>query len=291
MTSAPDFLARYDSMSCAAAHEVIGTYSTSFSLATKLLSKTVRTDVRNLYAMVRIADEIVDGTAIAAGISDVASLLDDYEAQILSAPQQRFHTDPVVHAYALTARRCEFSNGHIRAFFASMRRDLEHAKLSASELDTYIYGSAEVIGLLCLNIFLVGHDVAPRERREMEQGAQALGAAFQKINFLRDIHEDFEVLGREYFPGVSPEHFTDAQKAQLVAEIRAELATARAVMGMLPMEARVGVVAATDLFSQLTDQIDETPARELARRRISVPQYKKLAIAARALPTAKKMSR
>ncbi|MHA2787723.1 phytoene/squalene synthase family protein [Corynebacterium sp. S7] len=291
MNEAPDFLARYDNMSCAAAHQVINAYSTSFSLATKLLSSTVRTDVRNLYAMVRIADEIVDGTARAAGVTDVASLLDDYEAQILAAPQERFHVDPVVHAYALTARRCEFSNDHIRAFFASMRRDLNQTRLSASELDAYIYGSAEVIGLLCLSIFLVGREVSADDRARMEQGARALGAAFQKINFLRDIHEDSEVLGREYFPGVDLEHFTDAQKSALVAEIRADLTKAREVMGMLPMEARVGVVAATDLFTQLTDQIDAVPASELAQRRISVPTHKKLAIAARALPAAKKMSR
>lgn len=275
-------------MSVKAARQVIGEYSTSFSLATNLLSSSVRTDIRNFYAVVRIADEIVDGTA-ATGGADAASLLDDYERQILAAPQSRFHVDPIVHAYAMTARRCHFPDEHVRAFFRSMRRDLDRTRLTETELDEYIYGSAEVIGLLCLNIFLVDEDVAAADRTRMEAGARALGAAFQKINFLRDIHEDYEDLGRVYFPGVDYSSFSDKDKDLLVADIRADLAAARQTIGLLPMQARVGVLVAADLFDQLTDQIEETPATELASRRISVAQPKKLAIAARALAKARRM--
>ncbi|WIM67817.1 phytoene/squalene synthase family protein [Corynebacterium breve] len=284
MSAHNDFLARYDAMSVRAAHQVILHYSTSFSLASRLLSRRVRTDIHNLYAMVRIADEIVDG---AAARDAAPSLLDDYQAQVLAAPAVRFHTDPVLHAYAITARRCQFPDEHIKAFFSSMRRDLHQTTYTEGELDEYVYGSAEVIGLLCLAVFLVDEPVTATQRAEMEAGACSLGAAFQKINFLRDLQEDSGVLGRAYYP----QDFTDDDKHACVAEIRRDLAAARTVMGLLPASARAGVLAATDLFSRLTDQIEDTPAEELTTRRISVPQHIKVAIAAKALATSQRMKK
>lgn len=274
------FLDRYDRMSTAAAHQVITSYSTSFSLATRLLSSQIREDIRNLYAMVRIADEIVDGTVEAAGLShaECVHMLDDYEKAVLDAPHCRFHVDPVLHAYAQSARRCSFDPAHVEAFFASMRRDLTQSTYDAGSFDSYVYGSAEVIGLLCLSAFLVDNPVEDAERERLESGARSLGAAFQKVNFLRDLAEDSDVLGRTYFPGLERESLTEARKDELIADIRADLAQASSVMGYLPVSARAGVLAAANLFAELTDRIDALPAQELTRRRVSVPPHVKARI-------------
>ncbi|HHU67062.1 phytoene/squalene synthase family protein [Corynebacterium sp.] len=287
-----DYLDRYDRMAARAAEKVITSYSTSFSLATTLLSPKVRRDIRHLYAMVRIADEIVDGTAAEAGATPVecAQLLDAYEDAVLAAPDRRFHVDPVLHAYAGSARRCGFDPAHVRAFFASMRRDLTHSRHDQGSFDAYVYGSAEVIGLLCLSVFLVDHPVTDAERARLEAGARKLGSAFQKVNFLRDLREDAGVLGRSYFPDVDIAALTETDKARLVAEIREELDAAEAVIPLLPGAARAGVLAATRLFAELTDRIEATPATELVTRRISVPRHRKVAILARAAVSAPRLS-
>lgn len=287
-TPESDYLIRYDRMADRAAAEVISTYSTSFGLSTNLLAPSVRRDVRNLYAMVRIADEIVDGTAAAAGIGEVGPLLDAYEAQVRAAPGQRFHTDPVLHAYANSARRCGFRDEHVEAFFRSMRRDLHQSTYDPQSLDDYIYGSAEVIGLLCLAAFFAERPVDDGDYAELENGARSLGAAFQKINFLRDFAEDTGNLGRAYFPGTEKE-FDDAAKDGIVADIRRDLANARRVIPALPLSARAGVLAATGLFADLTERLDAVPAAELARRRISVPATRKTLIITRAVATAPRL--
>ncbi|RSZ63910.1 phytoene/squalene synthase family protein [Corynebacterium hylobatis] len=288
-----EFLDRYDRAAVRAAHQVILSYSTSFSLATRLLEKQVRTDIRNLYAMVRIADEIVDGTAQAAGMSheEVGQALDDYEHAVLAAPARRFHVDPVLHAYALSARRCGFNPEHVVAFFSSMRCDLNQASHDARSFEDYVYGSAEVIGLLCLAAFLVDHPVTEAEHARLEAGARSLGAAFQKINFLRDLAEDSGALGRTYFPGLGEQGLTEEHKTELIADIRTDLADARAVIPMLPVSARVGVLAATELFAELTDRIEKLPATELTLRRVSVPRAAKAAILARAVAKAPQLNR
>ncbi len=283
-----DYLARYDAMADRAAAAVIGQYSTSFGMSTNLLSPRIRRDIRNLYAMVRIADEIVDGTADAAGITDVAAALDAYEAQILKAPGVRFHTDPVVHAYAQTARRCRFDDEHVAAFFRSMRRDLTQTEYTDESLEDYIYGSAEVIGLLCLAVFYAEEELSESTRAELEHGARSLGAAFQKINFLRDLREDTQGLGRSYFAS-SAQRLDDAAKDESVASIRADLAAARRVIPQLPLSARAGVLAATELFSDLTDRLAAAPAAELTQRRFSVPAHRKAVLIARAVARAPRL--
>lgn len=266
--SAPAYLARYDAMCDKAAAQVIAKYSTSFSMATKVLDRQVRRDIRNIYAMVRIADEIVDGTTAQAH-EDPETCLDAYEEQVLHAPSHRFHTDPVLHAFAQTYRRCGLKQEHVRAFFDSMRRDLTQTEYAGEDLDTYIYGSAEVIGLMCLDVFLRGHETTPADREAMEQGAKALGSAFQKINFLRDYVED-EGLGRRYVD--------KRRRAELIAEIRAELDRAKETIGLLPRSARAGVAAAEALFRELTDRLED-PTRE----RVSVPNSVKVKLTARAV--------
>lgn len=284
-THTPSPLPRYDNGAGRAAEQIIAAYSTSFSLASQMLSPQTRTDIRNLYAVVRIADEIVDGAAAAAGLSpqEVQETLDAYEQAVLQAPHRRFHTDPILHSYGLSARRCGFKDEHIQAFFASMRRDLHQSVYStAAELNQYVYGSAEVIGLLCLDAFLVGQPVSSAQRRELEAGARRLGAAFQKVNFLRDLGADTGQLGRSYFPQAGSAGLSAESKDELITDIRADLAAARAVMDQLPLTARAGVIAATDLFEALTNDIAALPARALPTKRVSVSIPRKLALLLRA---------
>ena len=275
-------LTRYDQAASRAAAQVMGQYSTSFSLTTRLLRGRMREDIRHLYAVVRIADELVDGTADQASI-DAAAALDAYEAAILAAPEKRLHTDPVVHSYAITARRCGFQREHLVAFFDSMRADLNQREYSASELAKYIYGSAEVIGLLCVQVFLAEETVSAADRATMDRGARHLGSAFQKINFLRDLGEDSSVLGRAYFPQAAGGALSEAAKSSLIAEIRRELAAAEEAINLLPLSARVGVRAAADIFAELTNRLAATPAAELKTTRISVPNRTKAWLAARAV--------
>ncbi|MDK8504566.1 phytoene/squalene synthase family protein [Corynebacterium accolens] len=274
-------LTRYDQAASRAAAQVMGQYSTSFSLATRLLRGRVREDIRHLYAVVRIADELVDGTADQASI-DAAAALDAYESAILAAPEKRLHTDPVVHSYAITARRCGFQREQLVAFFDSMRADLNQREYSASELAKYIYGSAEVIGLLCVQVFLAEETVSAADRAAMDRGARHLGSAFQKINFLRDLGEDSSVLGRAYFPQAAGGVLSEAAKSALIADIRRELAAAEEAINLLPLSARFGVRAAADIFAELTNRLAATPAAELKTTRISVPNHTKAWLAARA---------
>ncbi|GAB3941981.1 phytoene/squalene synthase family protein [Corynebacterium tapiri] len=280
----------FNAASHRAAAGIIGEYSSSFSLATALLHPSIRADIRNLYAMVRIADEIVDGAAAGAGLhpTEIAAVLDDYEQAVLSAPQRHFDPNPVLHAYGRSARRCGFAPEHVRAFFASMRSDVPTADQPSTDLRTYVYGSAEVIGLLCLAVFFADQP-RPANFPELEAGARRLGAAFQNINFLRDLGADTQELGREYLSGTQETLDEDA-KRQIIAGIRADLGAAYAMIGELPLSSRAGVLAAADLFSELTDKLEATPARQLYLCRVRVSQPRKAVIAARALARARRRS-
>lgn len=282
-----EYLNRYNQMSIKSAHEVIAQYSTSFSMSTRLLRGQVRTDIRNLYAMVRIADEIVDGTAAEAGYSadEISAMLDAYEQAVLAAPHTKFHTDPVLHAYGLSARRCGFKDEHVKAFFASMRRDLNQSGYNKQDFESYVYGSAEVIGLLCVAAFMVDHPVSAEERERLDDGARRLGAAFQKVNFLRDLAEDTDGLGRDYFPQLQNKQLTEETKQLLVDDINADLDAAYAVIPLLPLDARIGVRAAADLFKELNNHIEALPAEHVATTRVSVSNATKLGILARAIRT------
>lgn len=268
---------------------VIREYSTSFGLASRLLSSAIRPEVENVYALVRVADEIVDGAAAAAGLSvaQQAECLDAMEAETLRAVRTGYSSDLIIHAFARSARRAGIGPELLTPFFASMRRDLDTAPFTAEQLREYIYGSAEVIGLMCLRIFLVGEYINDNERRRLEHGARKLGAAFQKINFLRDIAADYNTLGRRYFPGVDPRAITEDQKAAIVADIRSDLDTANAVIPRLPGGCRRAIRAAAALFGELTARIDATPAAMLAEQRVRVPAPRKLRILATALVVAR----
>jgi 15-cis-phytoene synthase len=274
-------LTLYDDVAQQAAGLVIRRYSTSFGMASRLLGAGVRQHVENIYALVRVADEIVDGGAGEAGLGREAAgrLLDELEAQTDRAVAEGYSTDLVVHAFARSARFGGFGAELTAPFFASMRADLHETAHDAESFERYVYGSAEVVGLMCLAVFVA--DDGSASSPELEAGARALGAAFQKVNFLRDLHADVEVLGRSYFPGVDVGSFGEDDKVRLLDDIDADLATAASAIPHLPSNARRAVALAHGLFAELSRRLRATPADRLLVSRVRVPDPVKLRIAAR----------
>lgn len=278
-------LALYDRAAARGSAQVLDSYSSSFRLASRLCSRTVRADLAAIYALVRVADEIVDGCAADAGLSAAAcgDVLDGLEREVGAALGSGYSANLVVHAFATTARATGIGEELTRPFFASMRRDLSPlAFTEEDELDEYVHGSAEVVGLMCLASFRRGLDPDPVRDARWERGAIALGSAFQRVNFLRDLGADADGLGRRYFPGIDPHSFTDAQRDRILDGIDAELDIAGAVIGELPWSSRRAVAAAHLLYSELAARLRRTPARVLIDRRVRVPAPRKAALAARA---------
>lgn len=278
-------LEKFTKMSARSAAAVLSCYSTSFSLATSLLAPVTRTHIRNLYAVVRIADEIVDGVAAEAGLNhpEIEDALLRFESDTFAAVSSGFSPNPVLHAFAGTARRCKIEHAHLRAFFASMRTDLEQQLHDAQSRDTYVYGSAEVIGLMCLSIFTHAHPLSDRAQGTCTVAARHLGKAFQLINFLRDYHTDCTSLGRHYL------ELTEESKAALIAEIREDLRIAYLGIPVLPLSARTGVLAAFYLFQDLTDRLEAASLTQIATSRVRVPAARKSYLAARAVAQASRM--
>ncbi|HRA51163.1 squalene/phytoene synthase family protein [Actinotalea sp.] len=280
-----DRLALYDEVAQQAADALIARYSTSFGLATRLLPAAQRAHIRTVYALVRLADEVVDGASVAAGAGTQARrLLDDLEAQTEAAMASGYSTNVLVHAFAATARHVGFGTELTAPLFAAMRMDLDVTEHDEASLRRYVYGSAEVIGLMCLRVFLLDEPAARRQARyeELAPGAQGLGAAFQKVNFLRDLAEDYETLGRRYLD-VDPAHLTEEAKAAVLADIAADLHVAALALPRLPAPARRAVGVAYALFAELAARLAATPADEVLRTRVRVPGPVKARLAARAL--------
>lgn len=273
-----DALDQYSRSAHHSASRIISDYSTSFGKSSRLLERRLRPGIEDIYALVRIADEIVDGAAEQAGLdrAEQLAILNDLETEVFRATDTGYSANLVVHAFARTARETGIRRDTIEPFFASMRRDLSPVDFTQEELDLYIYGSAEVVGVMCLHVFLGQSTDAPP--RELVEGACKLGAAFQKINFLRDLATDWRELGRGYFPGIDPAHLTEEQKIALVDDIDADLAHAATVIGDLPAGCRSAVRAAHALFGELSRRVRRTPAAELLTTRVSVPAATKARI-------------
>jgi len=278
-----------------AAGDVIDEYSTSFGLATKLLGPRHRQHVRNVYAMVRVADEIVDGVAAEAGLDRAGQLaaIDAYETQTEHAIRTGYSSDLVLHAFARTARESNIGSDLTGPFFASMRADLgpEGADSDAAEglvydaaaHESYVHGSAEVVGLMCLQVFLRESSPSEADLAVMKHGACRLGAAFQNVNFLRDLADDTDRLGRSYLAETG--RLTDADRDAWVQTVREQLADAAKAIPLLPHDARAAVRSALALFAALTDKVARTPAEQLYRERVRVPDPVKARLAAGAVLT------
>lgn len=277
-------LALYERTASESAAVVIRRYSTSFALASRLLPARMRVHIARIYALVRVADEVVDGPGAAAGLGadDLRALVIDLEAETLTAIDRGFSTNLIVHAFAATAREFGIGAELVCPFFDSMRSDAARASLDAAGLESYIHGSAEVVGLMCLAVFENGRTRTRDQQRTLQEGARRLGAAFQKINFLRDIAVDRAELGRDYLPRADGA-LTEESKAAHVADIRADLAAADRAMPLLGADCRPAVRASRDLFGELTERIARTPASVVASERVRVPNRVKARILARAL--------
>lgn len=278
-------LSLYDRVADETASTVIRRYSTSFGLASRLLDAGVRQHVENIYALVRVADEIVDGGVTDAGLDSVhaARYLNEFEAETEAAMHSGYSTNLVVHAFARTAREVGFGTELTEPFFHSMRMDLTDTEHDQPSFDRYVYGSAEVVGLMCLRAFVQGMPIDAEQDERLVTGARALGAAFQKVNFLRDLAADFETLGRSYFPGIRVDSFTEEEKHRLLDDIDADLRTSAAVIPELPKGSRRAVALAQGLFGELSVRLRKTPASQLVRARVRVPDPVKARIALGAL--------
>ncbi|UZN02577.1 phytoene/squalene synthase family protein [Cellulomonas sp. S1-8] len=277
---------RYDVTAARASRAVLRAYSTSFGIGTRLLPPRSRADIEAVYALVRLADEVVDTYRG----PDAAQELDELEAQTARALVTGYSTNIVVHAFARAARRTGIGHAEVDPFFASMRADLSVREHDRASYDTYVFGSAEVVGLMCLKVFLSADrrpgDPPVEPPDQAVAGARALGAAFQKVNFLRDLGADHGDLGRSYLPGVDADRLTDADVRTVLDEVRGDLATARAALPLLPPRARVAVEATAALYDRLLADLATTPAAELARRRVRVPGPVKAAVVGRVVASA-----
>lgn len=277
--SPPAPASRYDAVAEASAAVVIRGYSTSFGAATRLLREPVRTQIRTIYALVRVADEIVDEPDPTYLPADRARHLAALEADVAEALRSGRSPNLVVHAFARTARRHGIGADLVDPFFAAMRADLTVTSHDAASLAAYIHGSAEVVGLMCLRVFL-GEEGDPGDYAALAPGAIRLGSAFQKVNFLRDLAQDSDALGRTY---LVPAALTDAARDAILDDIDADLAAAAEAIPDLPGSSRRAVRAAHALFAELSRRLRATPAADIRRTRVRVPDAVKVRLVARAL--------
>ncbi len=250
-------------------------YSSSFSSAIKLLHKDLRQPIYDVYGLVRYADEIVD----TFHDFDKAKLLAQFKIDTYTAIEQGVSLNPILHRFQLTFRKYNIGQDLVEAFFNSMEMDLSKQDYDAAAYQNYIYGSAEVVGLMCLHIFCDGNK---EKYEQLRSSAQSLGAAFQKVNFLRDIKADFEGLERMYFPNCDFTNFKPEDKQAIEADIQADFAAALKGIKVLPIKARFGVYVAYKYYYTLYKKIRNTQHDSILHTRIRIPDYGKLFILAKA---------
>lgn len=248
---------------------VTKTFSTSFSSAITLFSPDVQQDIYNIYGLVRVADEVVDTYQEPAA----AQILNDLEQEVYQTLARGFSANIIVHAFCLTAQKFTITKSLIKPFFDSMRMDLSKKTFTKQEYQLYIYGSAEVVGLMCLRVFVGGDDA---QYSQLEKGASALGAAFQKVNFLRDLKDDYQTRGRYYFPIGSFETFNENHKAKIIEDINQDFKVAHTAIKKLPPNCQKATELAYQYYQQLLKQLADTPAAVILQKRLSVSRSTKL---------------
>lgn len=252
-------------------------YSTSFFSAVNLLDKEIREPIFGIYGFVRLADEIVDSLTD----FDRERLLSHFEAAYAEAARYGVSTNPVINAFELTVRKYGIERELVEAFLRSMRSDLSHpGAVTQNEAETYIYGSASAVGLMCLRVFTQGDN---RLYEQLRQPAMKLGSAFQKVNFLRDLHTDLDVLKRSYFPQFNRHDFNEQFKQHIIADIEQEFTEAYRGIRLLPPNSRLGVAIAYAYYNKLLQKIKKTPAHKLITRRIRIPDISKALLLSRSL--------
>ena len=250
-------------------------YSTSFSSAIKLLHKDLRKPIFNIYGFVRFADEIVD----TFHSFDKISLLEQFKNETFLAIERRISLNPILNSFQQSVNQYQINHELIHAFFRSMESDLIQSQYDRQGYEEYIYGSAEVVGLMCLYVFCEGDK---NLYEQLKQYAQSLGAAFQKVNFLRDIKADFQDLSRLYFPGCDFHNFSEKDKLQIQHDIEADFKNAYHGILQLPIKSRFGVYVAYKYYYSLFRKIKNIKPHLILQTRIRIPNHYKICILFRA---------
>jgi len=265
----------FDTISFECSQNVTKSYSTSFASAVTMLAPTIRQDIYNIYGFVRFADEIVDSFHD----YDKVNLFELFEQDFYRALENQISLNPILNSFQHTVRKYDIPLELIEAFLKSMKLDLVKTEYKTTEeYQEYIYGSADVVGLMCLKVFVKGDEA---KYEELKNGAMKLGSAFQKVNFLRDLKADFEGLSRTYFPNTNLNQLDEISKQHIISEIEADFAAGYEGILGLPLEAKFGVYTAYVYYKKLLSKLKKTPSAEIKNTRIRVPDYEKFGLFAK----------
>ena len=271
----------YDEVSFKCSRLVTTNYSTSFSLAVKMLAPSIREAIYSIYGFVRFADEIVDSFHD----FEKEQLLVEFENEYYKAYYQGISLNPILNSFQITVKKYNIDDQLIQSFLKSMKLDLvKQTYNSKEEYEDYIYGSADVVGLMCLKVFVNGN----QERyNQLKFEAMKLGSALQKVNFLRDLKDDSLVLNRNYFPDTDLNNFNEASKKAIIDDIESDFEDAFKGILKLPMEAKFGVYTAYVYYKKLLKKLKKTPCSEIGTTRIRVSNYTKAGLLAQSFITCK----
>ena len=265
----------FDEVSEICSKVVTQSYSTSFSLATKMLSTSIRNDIYNIYGFVRFADEIVDSFHN----YNKEELFKRFVNDLNHSLKEKISLNPILNSFQKTVHKYGIQKELIDAFLKSMKQDLKKKNYKTSkEYKDYIYGSADVVGLMCLNVFVSGNE---SEYNKLKPYAKSLGSAFQKVNFLRDLNDDYQKLDRIYFPGVEYSSFDENTKNQIMVDIEKDFSEALKGIYMLPNNSKFGVYAAYKYYKRLLIKLKRSSYLKIKKQRIRVPNYQKVDVLAR----------
>jgi phytoene synthase len=265
----------FDQVSESCSRIVTESYSTSFTLATKMLDSSIRQDIYNIYGFVRFADEIVDSFHN----YDKKELLNLFEKDLKKSIEDKISLNPILNSFQKTIHNYQIDYGLVDSFLNSMKLDLDKKKyLTKKEFNQYVYGSADVVGLMCLKVFVKGNK---NQYDDLRPYAMSLGSAFQKVNFLRDLKADHDGLNRSYFPNLNIDEFDEPSKKIILDEIDKDFKHALKGIFKLPSSARFGVYTAYKYYLKLLNKLRKTHPLKIKSTRIRVPNYQKVNVLAR----------
>ncbi len=265
----------FDKVSEDSSKIVIKRYSTSFYFSSSLLSKSIRQDIFNIYGFVRLADEIVDT------FHDFPKkeLLNEFEEELWRSIENKISLNPILNSFQNTVNRYSIPKDLIRSFLDSMKMDLEKKEYnSVEEYKKYIYGSADVVGLMCLKVFVKGSDTL---YSDLSDYAISLGSAFQKVNFLRDLKDDSNILKRVYFPNVNMDDFNEESKKEIINEIELDFKNAIKGIARLPKNSRFAVYIAYRYYNKLLKKLKRTSSENIVKKRVRIHNFQKFTVIAR----------
>ncbi|MGV6861861.1 MAG: phytoene/squalene synthase family protein [Putridiphycobacter sp.] len=262
----------FDNLSEKCSEKVTKSYSTSFYSAVKLLDPSIRADIHNIYGFVRFADEIVD----TFHTYDKTFLFDKFEQEFYDSIEHEISLNPIINSFQKTIHKYDIDIALVEAFLKSMRMDLDKKEyMSREDYEEYIYGSADVVGLMCLKVFVNGNQ---KQYDELKPFAMKLGSAFQKVNFLRDIKDDIDVLERSYFPNVNFDNLDKQTKKEIINEIKEDFSIAYLGIKKLPDCAKTGVYTAYNYYHKLLNKLEKTPHHKILTKRVRVNNFIKFGV-------------